>query len=197
MAIARSLGCWGNFTGALGICQNARILGEKGVIRGKGKSSGCPSWRGHRERVVVGKHFRNGPYRDSRNNLRGRRHQSWGRKHMMDRRGSFALLTLKSAASSCPPAPSFPRGVCSHGAHGNPVEQHMWSGAQSGGRRAQKAGCRSWGARFGARDTESRVQSVGRKVWGAGHRKRGAERGVQGLGRGAQKAGCRSWGVGH
>lgn len=169
MAIARSLGCWGNFTGALGICQNARILGEKGVIRGKGKSSGCPSWGGHRERVVVGKHFRNGPYRDSRNNLRGRRHQSWGRKHMMDRRGSFALLTLKSAACPCPPAPSFPCGVCSHGAHGNPVEQHMGSGAQSGGR----------------------------KVWGAGHRKRGAGHGAQGLGRRAQKAGCRAWGVGH
>lgn len=104
------------------------------------------SWGGHKECVVVGKCFGKGSYRESRNNLLGRRHQPWG--HTEDGQlGVLALLTPKSTACPCPPSPSL-AGVCAAtAALGNPLEQ----GAEHG----------QWGAACGEWGTEHRTQGMG------------------------------------
>lgn len=122
------------------------------MIHGRGNSSSCRSWGGHREGVVVGKCFRKGSYRKSRNNLLGRRHQPW-RWTEDGQQGILVLFTPKSSACPCPPSPSL-AGLCAAtAALGNPPEQDTGTGVQSSGRRAWKRGCNFWGPGHRAQDT--------------------------------------------
>lgn len=56
---------------------------------------------------MVGKRFRQGPCRDSRNNLQGRRHQSWGHTHDGQKR-VLALRTLKNTVCPLPSSSLLP-----------------------------------------------------------------------------------------
>lgn len=96
---------------------------------------------------MVGKCFRKGSYRESRNNLLGRRHQPWG--HTEDGQlGVLALLTPKSTACPCPPSPSL-AGVCAATAALEILlsrVQSTDSGVQLVGSGAPSTGHRAWAA---------------------------------------------------
>lgn len=98
---------------------------------------GVSSWGGHREGVVVGKSFRKGSCRKSRNNLLGRRHQPWGRTEDGHRRSlpcSPQKSLLAPALHHLPPRPGCVQ-----------PRRHLEILLS----RARGPGCRVWGAGHG------------------------------------------------